>query len=143
MSFIKRMKAQDVENEILKNCQQYSYTKPVSNELAFPGIAIIEIYTKESGIGVYTAGKYSNAREFDVINNKKFIRQHINCSNHLCYKGGFDIISIIREMINKKMNYKHGSASCIGYEGSPKGRKKYRDCFNRFEYYVYIAYNDL
>lgn len=45
----------------------------------------------------------------------------------------------IIEIMSRKTELE-GTMSCQGYEGSPKGHRRYRDCENVFSYKVRIDY---
>jgi hypothetical protein len=67
--------------------------------------------------------------------------EYIDCTNPLCYNGGFRVGEVVREMIRERKTSKAGSNICQGYEGSPKGKKKYRDCLRWFQWKIEIEYN--
>jgi hypothetical protein len=45
-------------------------------------------------------------------------------------------------MVRKKETHWEGSKMCQGYEGSPKGRRKYRSCVNSWNMKVDIEYKE-
>ena len=118
----KRMKAQDVFNE----------TEPLLGgkttfSKAFPEIANITLEVDQGG-RKRTYGKANFPGEF------------VNCSNPLCYNGGVRIGSIINDMTFDRDTEYEGSLSCQGHEGSPKGRRNYGPCLNRFKVKIIIEY---
>jgi len=123
-----RKKAQDVFNET-----NFVFATKTTFEKAFPQIKDISVEITESGVGVYHGHGTSHY-------NKHNLGEYINCSNSLCYNGGFSIGTIIREMVYKKEQEREGTAICQGNEGSPKGRRIYRKCLNLFTYKIYIDY---
>ena len=123
-----RKKAQDIFNET-----NFVFSSKTTFEKAFPQIKDISVVVTEMGTGV--RGNYSRSY------NKHYLSEYINCSNSLCYNGGFSIGSIIRDMVYKKEIDKEGSEMCQGNEGSPKGRRIYRKCVNIFKYKIHIDYN--
>jgi hypothetical protein len=115
-----RKKAQDIFNE-----SEFVFSRKVGFDEAFPEIDDITVEVTEDGHGVY---KDINKR----IYSKGSIGEFINCSNPLCYNGGFSIGSIIREMIRNNETLKEVSELCRGNEASPKGKRIYRKCVNFF-----------
>ena len=85
-------------------------------------------------------GSYSSYPMVHRYSKNHLPGENINCSNALCFNGGFSIASILRTMISKKEKFKEGKEHCKGYEGSPKGKRKYRDCTHQFEYKITIKY---
>ena len=123
-----RKKAQDVFNET-----NFVFATKTTFEKAFPEIKDISVEVKETGRGTYNGSRtshYSNSN----------IGEYVNRSNSMCYNGGFRLGGIIREMVYKKETVREGSAMCQGNEGSPKGRKIYRKCWNDFSYKIQIEY---
>lgn len=43
-------------------------------------------------------------------------------------------------MVSKKQTDLETVAICQGYEGSPKGKRRYRSCINSFKVKVHITY---
>ena len=67
--------------------------------------------------------------------------EFINCSNPRCYNGGSNIGEILRGMVGQRStSYRDARIPCQGYEGSPKGRRKYGMCMNVFRVEVTITY---
>jgi hypothetical protein len=54
--------------------------------------------------------------------------EDFDCSNQFCYGGGFSICDILRRVHRERLTQFETYVSCSGYEGSPKGRRKYKDC---------------
>ena len=123
------MKASDVFRET-----QFLFAKKVSFKEAFPEIKKLEIRAKESGYGVY--------EEFDTkyYSIEHLAGEFIDCSNPLCYNGGFSVGKILREMVREKETHYGGLKICQGYEGSPKGRRRYRRCINSWEVTIDLEY---
>lgn len=109
----------------------YLFGEKVSFAKAFPTIETVKVVVEESG-----AGARGHARQYDQATLGEFI----DCSNPLCYKGGFSLGGVLRRMVEEKQTHLKDSASCQGYEGSPKGKKKYRECGAYFTFTVDIAY---
>ncbi len=69
------------------------------------------------------------------------VGEYIDCRNSLCYDGGVSVGQMLRDMVEEKKTEAEFSSLCRGYEGSPKGRRKYRNCSNFFEVKIRIEYN--
>lgn len=129
MSRRRRMKASDVFREA-----QFLFARKVPFKEAFPKIKKLEIRAEESGYGVY--GEF-NTRYYNIDNPPG---EFIDCSNPVCYNGGFSIGEILREMVRHKKTHHEGMKLCQGYEGSPKGRRRYRSCINHWKVTVDLEY---
>ena len=129
MSKNERMKASDV----FRGTTPFFGTKAGFDEV-FPEIEEIEITVQETGYGVIGDG-------IQVYRKNQF-GEYIDCSHRRCYNGGFRIGSIIRDMVRDKAIEFNTSLDCKGYEGSPKGRKKYGNCHNTFTIKVKIKYKE-
>jgi hypothetical protein len=101
----------------------------------FPTIKDLTVEVRETGDGV---GK-GRVHTYTIDN---LPGPYIDCSNPLCYRGGFSIQSILRDMVSKGETERETTVKCRGYEGSPKGRKRYRDCWNRFSIKVSLEYTE-
>lgn len=110
------------------------FAKKVSFEEAFPELEDLRIEVKESGYGV---GERTGVRTYTLDN---LPGEYIDCSNPHCYGGGFSVGSIVRSMVREGETAFEAGQLCKGYEGSPKGRRKYRDCLNCFEINVSLRY---
>ena len=126
-----RLKASDVFRET-----NYIFAKKVSFDEAFPEIEDLTVEVEEFGHGISGWGQ-----KF-IYRKQNFPGECINCSNPLCYNGGFSIGSILREMARNKQTELETEKMCQGYEGSPKGRKRYRDCSNSFKIKISIKYKE-
>ncbi len=49
---------------------------------------------------------------------------------------------IIHAMVRDKKTDHEEERKCQGYEGSPKGRKRYRSCLHSFHIKAHIDYKD-
>lgn len=132
MSIKDRKKANDIFTET-----EYPFGKKVSFKEAFPEIDDLIIDIKEIGcLGSLRGLEVSKHYSMDNLP-----REYVNCSNPLCYDGGFSIGKILRNMVQSKEIEKEGSEICHGYEGSPKGKRNYRSCVNNFHYLIKLQYN--
>jgi len=122
----RRLKAQDVFNQ-----SSLFFDQKITFENAFPEVEECIVEVEESGHGVSEWGRERTYRNPG---------QYINCSNTLCYNGGFSIGSEIRDMVRKRETEREDSALCQGNEGSPKGRRIYRKCMNFFKFKIRIEY---
>ena len=124
-----RQKASDVFNEA-----DFVFGRKVSFDEAFPQIEDVVVEVKESGHGI----RRDNRRVY----RKPYLGEYIDCSNPICYNGGFSIGAILREMVRNRQAELETSKICQGYEGSPKGKRKYRDCVNFFKIKVSVKYKE-
>ncbi|AKI97035.1 hypothetical protein [Kosmotoga pacifica] len=127
----RRQKASDVFRE-----SKFLYSKKVSFEEAFPEIEDLTVEVEETGHGVSELNRKRTYRK------QYFPGEYIDCSNPLCYNGGFSIGSILREMVKKRQTELETLKLCQGHEGSPKGRRIYRKCMNFFKVKVSIKYKE-
>lgn len=131
-----RKGAQDLLNEA-----NLMFATKCSFDEAFPQIATIRIDYVEVGEGVNGWGTREGEDVGRVIlTDKNQIGEYLRCRNRLCYGGGFAVGNLIRDMVYKKETEREGLETCGGYEGSPKGHKRYRDCMNYFKFKIAITY---
>ncbi len=118
----RRDKAMDVFNKtnFLLGDKTSSFSK------AFPKIQTLRVKVVADGEGVT---KYNREESYT---EKRPPGEYINCHNPRCYNGGFRIAQSIRFMVERKQLRESFTEHCQGYEGSPKGRKKYGPCDNVF-----------
>jgi len=129
MSNDKRMKASDVFRE-----SEYVFSSKTSFEEAFPQIKNVEIEVEEIGVGVSQwIGKSVYTRH---------VGEFIDCHNPTCYNGGFSIGKLLREMVKTRQTDLEETEFCQGNEGSPKGKRLYRKCWNKFNVKVHIDYKE-
>ena len=88
---------------------------------AFPRIEDIRVEVAETGDGVPPHRK-------KCLYGMSTAGEYINCSNPMCF------------MVEQRKTDDSLALHCQGYEGSPKGRKKYGPCFNYFEANIHIEY---
>ena len=127
----KRQKASDVFKE-----SNYLFSQKASFDKAFPEIQDLTVEVDELGRGITEYNRKS------IYTKKYFPGEYINCSNPLCYNGGFSIGSILRNMVKNKQLELETSELCQGNEGSPKGRRIYGKCTNFFKIKISIKYQD-
>ena len=100
---------------------------------AFPRIEDIRVEVAETGDGVPPHRK-------KCLYGMSTAGEYIDCSNPMCFNGGFCLGQLIRFMVEQRKTDDSLALHCQGYEGSPKGRKKYGPCFNYFEANIHIEY---
>src|SRR6266852_3134462 len=74
-----------------------------------------------------------------VFNESSFQEFH-NCRNPHCTQGGILLGDLVRDVVSSGQIKKEHELKCAGFEGSPKGRKKYGICWNRFKVTIEIQY---
>lgn len=123
-----RKKAQQVFNET-----DFVFVEKSSFAKAFPTIETVNV---EYEIKRYGQGAGSGKRGA----NEKSLGEYINCTNSVCYNGGYRIGDEIRSMVRENLTEKDFSGICQGNEASPKGKKVYRHCGNFFQGKIRIEY---
>jgi hypothetical protein len=124
-----RQKAWDV----FDNTQFAFATKGKFSE-AFPTIAEAGIVVEETDFG-------EPLRTHHYSTKVGGIGEFVNCSNSMCYNGGVNVAEVLRHMVREGLTeYETQRHPCQGYEGSPKGRKKYRTCGHGFKVTAKITY---
>lgn len=112
------------------------FGKKVSFEEAYPQIGDIVIEVEEFGKGV---DSYNRRRRY----TKQYLPgEFVNCSNPVCFAGGFHLGSHLHKMVSESKTELEDSELCRGNEGSPKGRRMYRKCVNTFKFKITIKYVD-
>jgi len=103
---------------------------------AYPQIEDIEVEVEETGRGVESR---SRSRRY----TKEYLPgEFVNCSNPMCYGGGFQLGLYLHGMVSGKKTELEESALCSGNEGSPQGRRVYRKCLNLFRLKIKVTYKD-
>jgi len=128
MAHSDRQKASDV----FANTNFLFATKGSFTE-AFPTIEEARIEVEETDFGRPLRTHHGNSQHGSIS-------EFVNCSNSLCYNGGVSIGDVLRHMVREQLTEYESRSSCRGYEGSPKGRKKYRDCLHGFRVKAWIKY---
>ena len=102
---------------------------------AYPTIASLRVEVTESSNG---SGGWQGRWSF----TERDFRHAVNCSNKTCYGGGVEIGWMIHDMARKKEADREETKICRGYEGSPKGRTRYRSCPTTFRITAHVEYKD-
>ena len=121
-----RLKASDVFSPFLGKTSVF--------EEAFPEIKSLKVESRE----ISHRALRKNKRVFDQTS----FGEYIDCSAPLCVKGGCAIGSLVREMVANKQSTLETTERCVGYEGSPKGKRRYGPCVNMFDIKVTVKYKD-
>jgi len=127
-----REKASDIFNDT-----DHVFSKKVSFNEAFPQLEDYTIEVLELEDMMW--GKEVRTRLFNRDNPPV---ESVDCSNHICYSGGISIGSILRNMVREGKTEEAVTEKCRGYEGSPKGQKRYRSCAHFFKVKVKLKYKD-
>jgi hypothetical protein len=101
---------------------------------AFPTIEEARIEVEETDFGEPLRTHHENSKHGGI-------GEFVDCSNPMCYNGGVNVADVLRHMVRENLTeYETGNQSCQGYEGSPKGRKKHRNCLHGFNVKAWITY---
>ena len=130
MSRDTRLKASDVHRDA-----NYVFSQKKPFDEAFPEIADIRIEVAESTDPIWGTPR---ARVYSRENGLP--GEFVDCHNSSCYNGGFSVGQMIRDMLRDKKTEAETAAMCRGYEGSPKGRRRYRTCLTTFKVKIQIVY---
>ena len=103
---------------------------------AYPQIEDLRVEVEESGEGV------SGGRRKSLYTKQDFPGEYVDCRNPICYRGGFSLGSMLWGMVQNNKTESEASGQCRGYEGSPKGGRKYRDCVNFFRVKMSVTYKE-
>lgn len=134
MSKSKHLKASD----IFEKSSPFLGTKTSSFAEAFPSIKSIEVSVREDEDMMWKMGQGHTS----IFTESTLRGEYYDCSGRSCFSGGICIGDIIRDMVRSKETHRETSKRCQGYEGSPKGRRKYRNCMHMFYVKVSIIYKD-
>ncbi|MCA3027720.1 MAG: hypothetical protein ING66_03890 [Rhodocyclaceae bacterium] len=129
MSNREREKASDV----FRNAELL-FSKKGTFADAFPTIEDIKVIVKRGG--------HSGVNEWDKESHYGTnIGEYVDCSNPVCYNGGISVGDFVRSMVAaNQVHFEKESIFCQGYEGSPKGKRRYRTCTNHFGIMIDIKY---
>lgn len=122
-------------SEVFRN-SNLVFAQKVSFEDAFPQIEDITIVGEESSLGSPQGNPFSYRKPH-------LPGEYIDCSNPVCYRGGFSVGSVLREMVRNKETEREARGICQGNEASPKGKKIYRKCLNTFKMKISIKYKEV
>ena len=125
----KRQKASDVFRE-----SNFLFAQKGTFAEAFPTIEKLRVEVTESGRGVGTW------YDGPAVYTETTTGEYVNCSNTLCYNGGFRLGGLLRQMVRNGEKELEVTEFCQGYNGSPKGRRNYGPCGNGFKVKIVIEY---
>lgn len=129
MSSRDREKASDV----FRNAD-FVFSKKVSFAEAFPTIEDIKVVVKRGGH--YGVSEWNKEEHYGTN-----VGEYVDCTNPMCYNGGFSVGHFLRTMVqSKQTHFERDYIGCQGYEGSPKGKRRYRSCTNHFGVTIDIKY---
>lgn len=100
---------------------------------AYPTIETLRVDITETGDLSYGASKNHYYTETTA-------GEYVDCSNPRCFAGGFSLGVHLGRMVWEKKTEMEVSEQCKGYEGSPKGRRRYGRCMNSFKGKITITY---
>ncbi|MGX9728835.1 MAG: hypothetical protein ACTFAK_16430 [Candidatus Electronema sp. VV] len=125
-----RKKASEIFNET-----DSLFVDKIGFEKAFPEIDnfVIEVTELEDSIW----GKELRTRRYEKMDS---LGEYVDCSNLSCYSGGVSVGSILREMIRGGKTEECVRKRCSGYEGSPQGQRRYRNCSHSFVVKICLKY---
>jgi hypothetical protein len=125
--------------------------RPKASELGYRGRPLIVERTFEEAFPdiieprfevktVSRGSEFTDGTRIFNMSNKQV--EFFDCGNPLCYGGGFSMGHVLSRMYSAQPKQTHyeGGESCRGYEGSPKGKKRYRGCTNHWKVKVDITY---
>lgn len=108
------------------------FSSPAPFDEVFPEIAEITVDVKEDGYMLHERQK----RSYHMT--KEDINPEFSCHNVSCKKNsGFNIQSVIRNMVRNRETDKEGGVRCKGWETSMK-----RNCMNHIEVKIQIKYKE-
>ena len=129
MSTRDREKASDVFQNT-----DFLFSKKVTFAEAFPTIEDIKVVVKRGGH--YGVSEWNKEEHYGMN-----VGEYVDCSNSTCYNGGFSIGEFVRLMVaSNQTHFEKDYISCQGYEGSQKGKRRYRSCTNHFAVVIDIKY---
>ena len=114
--------------------------EPVSFAKAFPRIASLRVRVK--GSGYYDRPLAGFKDDGWRTYTESTTGEYIDCRNPVCYNGGFRVAEQLRFMEQAGETHREWTASCQGFEGSPKGRKRYRPCDEHWKVVVDVTYKE-
>ena len=125
MSKSDRQKASDVFANLSS-----VFSKKSTFEEAFPDIDSVNVHVMESTYEGNKTAFWGGG-------------EYADCSNPLCYGGGISVGELLRSMVRERQTEGALRKMCRGYEGSPKGQRRYRSCVHVFEVVARVTYKEV
>lgn len=119
-------------SELMNTRQPFFATRVDTFEEAYPTVEKVQVEVTE------TQG-FRGTSWTQKLNERSFT-DAIDCTNPLCYGGGISIGSILHNMVRDGQTSLEETKSCRGYEGSPKGRRRYDRCAHSFRVMMQVEY---
>jgi len=116
------------------------FSRPGRFHDAFPTIATLRVETQ--GSGFFTTPRPFGRDDGKRVYTQETAGEYIDCENPTCYNGGLNLGEHLREMLRTGATHHEWTAWCQGYEGSPKGRKRYRSCLEDWQIVVDVTYRE-
>jgi len=85
-------------------------------------------------------GWMSDRAEPQIITETSTYQKFVDCRNTFCVRGGVNTSEAIGDAVTEGQTSIDVSKSCCGYEGSPKGTRRYGPCLFRFHVQGTIRY---
>lgn len=120
------------------NATDWLLGPPVSFAKAFPRIATLRVRSKSSGY--YHTPRVGIVDDGARIHTETSAGEYIDCRNPLCWNGGFRLGEQLRFMEQAGDTHREWTATCQGWEGSPKGRRRDRPCDEYWTVVVDVTY---
>ncbi len=118
------------------NSSNYVFSRKVNSfEEAYPTVVSLRVEVTERDVGL------GGSSQSWTLTEKNF-NHALNCSNPRCYGGGVEIGWIIHDMARDRRTDLEETKKCQGYEGSPKGMKRYRSCLHSFHIRAHVEYKN-
>jgi hypothetical protein len=110
------------------------FGKSGSFEELYPEVKTLRVVVRVKDLGP----SEENIFKFD----RETIIPMVSCQNPICNNGGLLLHSLIGEMTKQRLQLRENVSLCRGFEGSEKGKKKYKPCTFQFQYKIEIQYKD-
>lgn len=105
-------------------------------EEVYPQVAALRYEVSPRGLG----GNKPDSDAGVSVFTEQTLPPVIDCPNPICFGGGFHTQPILDRAVRSRLAEVTGREPCQGYEGSPKGRRRYRTCLNSWQVNLRITY---
>ncbi len=120
------------ESDVFENTT-FLFGRKAAFDEAFPQVDDFKIAVTERGSGV-------RLECYERTYSKNTAGEHVKCTNSTCFNGGVRIGPLLRSMVEQRKNSDSITQDCQGYEGSPKGRRRYGPCDHEFDIRIDVIY---